>query len=199
MRSHVVNRGHGFKSQPNLLVSNVSRWLWGTQGYCGRKWESTLCNASTCISVVFISPSKEMVIELSLVVVVANDNDRRELLNPIQTKPKLNSWDLSNNMVLRVKSWKYNEWCNPSNGQIVDLDMNGGLSGNKKIDNKECLGFSKNHVSTFHNHVDVDYFRFQQNRRTNINISIHHVLKKIPDGLPFNNPSIVLHKVVIPL
>ena len=77
--------------------------------------------------------------------------------------------------------------------------MNGGLSGNKKIDNKECLGFSKNHVSTFHNHVDVDYFRYQQNRRTNINISIHHVLKKIRDVLPFNNPSIVLHKIVIPL
>jgi len=41
-------------------------------------------------------------------------------------------------MDLRVESWKYNEWCNPSNGYIVDLDMNGGLRGNKKIDNKEC-------------------------------------------------------------
>ena len=104
MRSHVVNRGHVFKSQPNLLVCHVSRWLWGTQGYCGRKWESTLRNASTCLSVVFISPSKEMVIALSLVVVVANDNYRRDLLIPIQKKPKLNSWDLSNNMVLTVKS-----------------------------------------------------------------------------------------------
>ena len=45
-----------------------------------------------------------MVMALSLVVVVANDNDKRELLNPMQTKPKLNSWDLSNNMDLRVKS-----------------------------------------------------------------------------------------------
>ena len=64
----------------------------------------TLCNASTCISVVFIFPSKEMVLALSLVVVAANDNDKTELLNPIQTKPKFNSWDLSNNMVLRVES-----------------------------------------------------------------------------------------------
>ena len=77
--------------------------------------------------------------------------------------------------------------------------MHGGFRGNKKIDNKEFLGFSNHHVSTFDNHIDVDYFRYQQNRRTNINISIHHVLKKIRDGVAFNNPSIVLHKVVIPL
>ena len=75
--------------------------------------------------------------------------------------------------------------------------MNGWLRGNKKIDNKEFLGFSNPHVSTFHNHMDVDYFRYQQNRRTNMNTSIHRVLKKFRDGLPFNNPSIVLHKVVI--
>ena len=75
--------------------------------------------------------------------------------------------------------------------------MNGWLRGNKKIDNKECLGFSNHNVLTFHNHVHVDYFRYEQNRRTNINTSIHRVLKKFRHGLPFNNPSIVLHKVVI--